>query len=179
MPTDQPNGENENAEPLSAVHEKPLKESLADASVLLWYATREGKQVTEKTISDIVLAQSSLSAGTRDPEVEGRFWVALRELAAAAKPASVDSILATYSYPFGDYHSQTGKRRIVDAMTTKKRYGWAAVGVLVGLLIVQMYWFVGTTSRADLEADRAELDGIAGVLRVRSVEDSACSRTCQ
>jgi hypothetical protein len=170
MPTAQPTEKSENEQALSAVHEKPLKESLADASVLLWYATREGKQVTEKTISDIVLAQSSLSAGIRDPEVEGRFWAALRDLAGAVKPACVDSILATYSYPFGDYHSQSGKHRLVDATTAKKRYTWAAVGVLIGLLVVQMYWFVGATVRANLDANRAELDGIAGALRVRSAE---------
>ena len=90
MPTAQPTRESKNEETISAAQDRPLKESLADASVLLWYATREGKEVAEKSISDIVLAQSSLSAGTRDPEVESRFWAALRALAAAVKPASVE-----------------------------------------------------------------------------------------
>jgi hypothetical protein len=95
--------------------------------------------------------------------------VALRELAAAVKPASVDSILATYSYPFGD-RRRTGKRSLVDARVTKKHYTCFAVAVLSCLVTAQAYWFAGTTLRADLETHRAELDGIAGSLRVRSVE---------
>src|SRR5918994_6373740 len=87
----------------SAAHEKPLKESLEDASVLLWYATREGKSVSRETVEHIVAAQFMLSRKNRDPEVEGQFWVAFRDLATAIRPVSVDSILATYSYPFGDH----------------------------------------------------------------------------
>jgi hypothetical protein len=63
----------------SGAQDKPLRESLEDASVLLWYATREGKQVSKETIGDIVEAQSSLIPGTRNPQLESRFWVALRE----------------------------------------------------------------------------------------------------
>ena len=39
-----------------SAQEKPLRESLEDASVLLWYATREGKQIAKETVGDIVLA---------------------------------------------------------------------------------------------------------------------------
>jgi hypothetical protein len=162
MTTEPPATEGESASaPLAA--EKPLKESLEDASVLLWYATREGKEISKEAISDIVFAQSSLGAGTRCAEVEGRFWGALRELAAAVKPASIDSILATYSYPFGQ-HGESGKRRLVDAAATKKKYSSAAVAVLILLLTVQIWWFIGTTIRADLANHRDELDHIAGSL---------------
>jgi hypothetical protein len=164
MATERSTAESQDAGASSEAYEKPLKESLEDASVLLWYATREGKEVSKETISDIVLAQSSLSAGTRNAEIEGRFWGALRELAAAIKPASIDSILATYSYPFGQ-HGESGKRRLVDAAATKKKYSLAALVVLVLLLVVQIYWFMGTTFRADLESHRNELDHIAGSLR--------------
>ena len=152
----------------SAAHEKPLEESLEDASVLLWYATREGKSVSKQSISDIVVAQSSLGPGTRNPELEGRFWAALRELGAAVKPASVDSILATYSYPFG-HQVESGKRRLVDAASTKKKYSIAAIAVLGFLVVFQIYWFIGTTIRTDLESHRNELDNIAGSLRAMSI----------
>jgi hypothetical protein len=99
--------------------EKALRESLEDASVLLWFATREGKKVDDGVLKDIVSTQSVLRQGAQNPELEGRFWAAFRELAAAVKPASVDSILATYNYPFG-YHGESGKRRWVDAAATKK-----------------------------------------------------------
>ena len=85
------------------MHEKPLRESLEDASVLLWFATREGKPVSKETVAHIVEAQSMLREKRRDPEVEGQFWIAFRDLAMAIRPVSVDSILATYSYPFGDH----------------------------------------------------------------------------
>jgi hypothetical protein len=162
----------------SAAHEKPLKESLEDASVLLWYATREGKPVSKETVEHIVAAQFMLSRRSRDPEVEGQFWIAFRDLATAIRPVSVDSILATYSYPFGDHGrperragwrawwSGTGGRlRLVDAASTKKKYSICSIIVLCCLLLVQIYWFIGTTFRTDLEAHRAELDRIAGSLR--------------
>lgn len=169
-----------NEEPLapSTAHEKPLRESLEDASVLLWYATREGKPVSKETIAHIVQAQLVLSKKNRDPEVEGQFWAAFRDLATAIRPVSVDSILATYSYPFGDHGrperrtgwltwwpGRAGRRRLVDAATTKKKYSICAIIVLCCLLLVQIYWFIGTTLRSDLEAHRTELDRIAGSLR--------------
>ena len=92
----------------SAAQERPLRESLEDASVLLWFATREGKPVSKETVAHIVAAQSVLSEKRRDPEVEGQFWVAFRDLATAIQPVSVDLILATYSYPFGD-HGRPGE----------------------------------------------------------------------
>src|SRR5919106_1850070 len=163
----------------SAACEKPLRESLEDASVLLWYATREGKPVSKETVEHIVAAQAMLSKRSRDPDVEGDFWIAFRDLATAIRPVSVDSILATYSYPFGDHgrpderhtgwrawwFGTGGRRRLVDAATTKKKYSVCSIIVLVCLLIVQIYWFIGTTFRTDLETHRAELDRIAGTLR--------------
>jgi hypothetical protein len=172
-----------------SAHEKPLRESLEDASVLLWYATREGKPVSKETVEHIVAAQWLLSTKNRDPEVEGQFWVAFRDLATAIRPVSVDSILATYSYPFGDHgrpderigwrawlSGSGGRRRLVDAATTKKKYSICSVFVLCCLLLVQIYWFIGTTFRTDLETHRAELDRIAGSLRemapaVRAAQD--------
>jgi hypothetical protein len=159
-----------NGDGSSAAYEKPLRESLEDASVLLWYAAREGKQVSKETIGDIVDAQSKLRAGIRDKDVEGKFWAAFRELAAAVKPASIDSILATYSYPFDCHHSKSGKQRLADARATKKRYTWGAGFVLFALLVVQAYWFVGNTFSASLEKHRDELDALAGALRSMAVQ---------
>jgi hypothetical protein len=179
MATEQSTAASEKSWGHSAAHDRPLRESLEDASVLLWFATREGKAVSKETVAHIVAAQSVLSEKRRDPEVEGQFWVAFRDLATAIQPVSVDSILATYSYPFGDHgrpgeHSAGwrawwaapgGRRRLVDAASTKKRYSNWSVIVLCCLLIVQIYWFIGTTFRTDLENHRTELDRIAGSLR--------------
>jgi hypothetical protein len=170
MMTGQPTAENGDTGTPSAAQEKPLRESLGDASVLLWFATREGRKVDDGVLRDIVSAQAKLREGGRDPAVEGSFWVACRELAKAVQPASIDSILATYSYPFGYHHNKTGKRRLTDAAATKRTYSIVSVGVLVLLLVVQIYWFIGTTWRTDLETHRAELDRIAGSIREMSLE---------
>lgn len=156
----------------SAAQERPLKESLGDASVLLWFATREGKDVDDQVLRDIVRAQSTLRDGP-DPEVEGVFWTAYRKLAKAVQPASIDSILSTYSYPFGYHHTTTGKRRLTDAAKTKRMYSWLSLGILFLLLFVQIFWFIGTTWRTDLENHRAELDRIAGNLRGMMLEVKA------
>jgi hypothetical protein len=129
MATEQTTAASEESWVKSAAHEKPLRESLEDASVLLWYATREGKPVSKETVEHIVAAQAMLSTRSRDPDVEGDFWIAFRDLATAIRPVSVDSILATYSYPFGDHGRPDerhtgwrawwsgggGRRRLVDA----------------------------------------------------------------
>ena len=44
MMTGQPTADYSDAETPSVAQEKPLRESLEDASVLLWYATREGSK---------------------------------------------------------------------------------------------------------------------------------------
>jgi hypothetical protein len=59
MTTERPTSESQDAGASSEAYEKPLRESLEDASVLLWYATREGKQVSGKALKDIVQAQST------------------------------------------------------------------------------------------------------------------------
>ena len=44
-----------------------LSESLEDARVLLWYATREGKQLPEDMVQTIVDAQSLLALASTTP----------------------------------------------------------------------------------------------------------------
>jgi hypothetical protein len=156
-----------------AALEKPLKESLGDASVLLWFASREGKDVDDEVLKKIVTAQSKLNEGVRDPEVEGGFWTAYRKLAQAVQPASIDSILATYGYPFGYHHNVAGNRRLIDAAATKKHYRRLSLCMLFFLIFVQIFWFIGTTWRTDLETHRAELDRIAGKLREMMIEVKA------
>jgi hypothetical protein len=168
MPTERVAGESKDTA-VPAAQDDPLQESLGDASVLLWFASREGKDVEDKVLTTIVSAQSKLRHGS-DPEVEGRFWTSYRKLAKAVQPASIDSILATYSYPFGYHHSKTGKRRLTDAARTKKVYSWMSLCILSLLLVVQIFWFIGTTWRTDLETHRTELDRIAGNLRIMMLE---------
>jgi hypothetical protein len=52
-----------------------------EANALLWFATRGGKPVSNETVAHIVAAQSVLSEKRRDPEIEGQFWAAFRDLA--------------------------------------------------------------------------------------------------
>ena len=114
------------------------------------------------------MPKSSLRDGERTPKVEFRFWTAYRNLAAAVKPASVESILSTCRHPFGRC-GQSGKWKLGNARNTKQWYTVVAVAVLIGLLLIQTYWFILTTSSANLERHRDELDGIAGALRLLNV----------
>jgi hypothetical protein len=132
-----------------------LVRSLSDARQLLWFATREGKDLPGEIVDAIVEAESVLRSGNRDPGIEGRFWVAFRNLAAGVRPVSVDSIVATYG---------VGDRLVVAAERTKRRYSIFAVLVLIMLVVTQIYWFVGTTLRTDLEMHRLEQDKISGSL---------------
>ncbi len=163
MATTRSTGGDAAAAPATA-QERALGEALEDASVLLWYATREGKPVADKTVDDIVTARSALDGGASSAGVEARFWVAFRELAGVVQPVSVDSILATYGDPFGT-RPRRSRRTLGDAAKTKKWYSAGALGVLIVLLLVQIYWLVVATVRTDLESHRTELDKIAGSFR--------------
>ena len=173
MNTKRSTRESEDAGVPPAAYEMPLKELLGDASVLLWFATREGKEVDDSVLKAIVTAQGTLREGVRDPKIEGNFWTGYRKLAKAVQPASIDSILATYGYPFGYHHGVSRKRRLTDAVKTKKYYSRLSLCMLLLLIFVQIFWFIGTTWRTDLETDRMELDRIAGTLREMMIEVKA------
>ena len=57
-----------NAQLPSPADDLALRESLEDARVLLWYATREGKQLPEEMVQTIVDAQSLLRPGPARPQ---------------------------------------------------------------------------------------------------------------
>jgi hypothetical protein len=148
--------------------EDALETSRRDARVLLWFATRDGKKVGETVLQNIVTADSDLRDKERTSGNEAKFWTAYRDLAAAVKPASVESILSTCEHPFGD-RDPAGKKKLGNARKTKDRYTRGSVSVLIILLLIQTYWFVVTAFSANLEKHRDELDGIAGALRVMNV----------
>ena len=145
-----------------------LETSRRDARVLLWFATRFGKNVGATVLDSIVTAESDLRDNRLSSGNESKFWTAYRDLAAAVKPASVESILSTCEHPFRE-HDQARKWKLGNARTTKSWYTWFAVVVLIILLLLQTYWFVVTTFSASLEKHRDELDNIAGALRVMNV----------
>jgi hypothetical protein len=150
-------------------NEDPLESSRKDARVLLWFASRDGnKKVAETVLQDVVTAESNLREKDRTSDNEAKFWTAFRDLAAAVKPASVESILSTCQHPFGK-HGPTGKMDLGSARVTKRWYTGAAVCVLITLLLLQTYWFVMTAFSENLEKHRDELDGIAGSLRLMSI----------
>ena len=152
------------SKPILNAKGEALEQSRTDAGVLLWFATREGKKVAERVLSNIVNAQSQLNSPQRTALVEARFWTAYRDLAAAVKPASVESILSTCSsHPFRDYGGKWtlwNRNKLGNARKTKRWYAIAAVLVLIFLLVIQTYWFVMTTFSASLETNRNELDSI-------------------
>ena len=128
----------------------PLIQSIDDAQVLLSYATREGKTFPDEMVQTIVEAQTlSSRASIPEPELESRFWLAFRNLAAAVRPVSVDSIIATYGNPFGA--SKKRGTAFGNAVRTKRRYSIGAIVVLFLLMVMQIYWYIGTASRTDLE----------------------------
>jgi hypothetical protein len=114
--------------------EDALATSRQDAQVLLWFAARAGKKVEPKVLESMVTADSDLTAKGRKSGTEARFWTAYRDLAAAVKPASVESILSTWKHPFGE-HGQEGNEKLGNARKTKSRYTTFALVVLFLLLI--------------------------------------------
>ena len=139
---------------------------MEDARILVWYASRSGTAVEETVIAELAEARAAREAGEWSAEREARFWTALNGLARAVRPVTVASIRASVEYG-GPGHEAT--RRVV------RRYRRATLGVLLLLLVAQIYWLIGNNIAGQIDTLQKEVgtqtDTLAGLEgRLRAVE---------
>ena len=105
-----------------------LETSRRDARVLLWFATRFGKNVGATVLDSIVTAELDLRDNRLSSGNESKFWTAYRDLAAAVKPASVEFILSTCEHPFRE-HDQARKWKLGNARIMSLVYRFRGRGI--------------------------------------------------
>lgn len=143
-----------------------LEAAMEDARILVGYASRSGTEVEEAVIAELAEARAAREAGEWSAEREARFWIALNGLARAIRPVTVASIRASVEYG-GPGHEAT--RRVV------QRYRRATLGVLLLLLVAQIYWLIGNNIAGQIDTLQKEVgvqtDTLAGLEgRLRTVE---------
>jgi hypothetical protein len=103
---------------------------LEDAELLLVYSARNGIDISSSTLSAVLGARREI-ASTLTPSAESALWTALDDLSRTAAPVTVFSLK-------------------VNTKLWKTVYGLLFVNVLVAVLWLQFFWFVGTTLTNDL-----------------------------
>jgi len=132
-----------------------MRENIRNAQLLLSYASEAGITVEPEVIQSVVEAKNACESDTppADPVgLETKFWQATERLAKSVSPVTVASLRA--SYDIQEDSSYLGLLRawilksppkISQAKLTVRHYRLGALIALIILLIVQVYWVVGSS----------------------------------
>lgn len=119
-----------------------LSEHVQDAQLMLTYASEEGLHIDHAIITDIVHSRHCLINKTFDQEKEIIFWNAFNALSQKIQPVSISSIKAT--------KVRKGIFKKSDAAWTVFVYQGLTLLVLITLLLIQIYWLVGSITIAQV-----------------------------
>ena len=132
-----------------SVLEEPFREAVREAQLLLYYASRRGIELDASIVTKTVEAAYSLKKGadiTATRQIEEDFWPAFQELAKAVRPITIDSVKATY-----DGSSMVNKLiqycgcKVPLTRLSAILYSLGAIGTLIVVIAIQMYWVVGVS----------------------------------
>ena len=151
-----------------------LAESIDEASLLVWYASKKGlSDIDLKTIEAITDAKAKFRSNTLEPKGESLFWDSYRAFAKTIAPVTVESIRASYDL---DSEAKNSAKKAI------RGYSLSTLIILIILVILQAYWFIGTSMKTDIENTRAnqkqiklELDA-AGLARIAVLDEYNKSR---
>jgi hypothetical protein len=132
-----------------------IRENIRNAQLLLSYASEAGITVEPEVIRSVVEFKNACESDTppADPVgLETRFWQATEKLAKSVSPVTVASLRA--SYDIQDDSSYLGllrawilksPQKISQAKLTVKHYRLGTLITLAFLVIVHVYWIVGSS----------------------------------
>lgn len=144
-----------------------LRLAIAEAQLLLAFASRNGKSLTEETVG--VMVKSGAQSEMSEAE-ETAFWTHFALLTAAVAPVSAESVRAMASLDGGKSPVQK----------TVRRYTITAIAALVVLVVLQAYWAVGALIIADLKSTEAKFKEVEmRILAERKTPDDAAPGQAQ
>lgn len=132
-----------------------IRENIRNAQLLLSYASEAGITVEPEVIRSVVEAKNACDSDTppADPVgLETRFWQAMEKLAKSVSPVTVSSLRASYDIQEDSSYSGLlrarilrSPRKISQAKLTVRHYRFGTLITLAILVIVQVYWIVGSS----------------------------------
>jgi hypothetical protein len=156
----------------------PLTLAIHDAEALLAYAAQTGAlKKDEDVATPIVEIKRLLAQNAVTEESEVSFWRSLSALSAAVRPVTADSLRATNGVFRGTIVSLLlGRRTPPAAERAVRRYRRWAMGTLLCLVAIQIYYLVGSTVIADIERIPTEVDEVhTALLKAQRQSPSAAS----
>lgn len=142
-----------------------IESAFADAELLLIHAVREGMEVPQSLVDDIVQTQSLMEGGGMNDVQKARFWNAFGALARLVCPVTVASLRATTDtmrpsrnrlYAF---LQQLGILNASSSLARRAVLSYTVTTVFCAalLLVVQVYWLFGVTLTTDIVEVKAKL----------------------
>lgn len=144
---------------------RPIK-YIEEAQLLLAYAVQNGLEVDPPVIESIVRAKHQLDIDSWTVEMETEFWAAFNTIAKIVAPVSVASLNATHKIESDEtiveprkniagffsnlFTKQSQYSGDTAATITVNSYKRGSILILVILLLVQIYWLVGTKVTNDI-----------------------------
>ncbi len=144
---------------------RPIK-YVEEAQLLLAYAVQNGLEVDHPVIESIVRAKHQLDIDNWSIEMETEFWSAFNTIAKIVAPVSVASLNATHKIQndeiiveprkgiAGFFSNLVNKNQYSSGDTaatiTVNSYKRGSIFILVILLLVQIYWLIGTKVTSDI-----------------------------
>jgi len=121
---------------------KRLAESIDDASLLVWYASKHGITGIEKSTIEILSGAKEKEKTGWTASDEATFWDNYRILASIISPVSVESIRSSFG---AASNSKTSAGKAI------RIYSRVTLGVMIVLIALQAYWFIGTSMTKEVE----------------------------
>jgi hypothetical protein len=111
----------------------PLRTAISESEELLQYTVRHGIAVPDELLNTIVSGVRAANPESWDTPTTVKFWKAAQELAKLVHPVTPESIKA----------AETRKKPARPSLTTFY-YGLFLVFFLSALIVVQIYWVIGS-----------------------------------
>ena len=132
----------------------PILDAIGDSELLLAYASSHGIKLLTELVAEIVAAKILLSLDLNSPETfdqQVRFWEARNQLTTAIQPVTIASIKASAQTGPGIFRrsvynlvARNKKTAISPAERCVLLFRTLALIALCSLLVVQVYWVVGS-----------------------------------
>jgi len=141
-----------------------LKDAILSSEMLLIYAAEQGLDIEKEQVKIITDAKEGFENETWTKEIEVEFWLVYKNLSKLVKPVSVDSLRASQE-------TEIKQPNILQKIFGKKRrntithksvrfYTFFAIISMLMLLIIQIYFSIGTIRLNSIEASNTRLEEI-------------------
>ncbi|WP_018609969.1 hypothetical protein [Uliginosibacterium gangwonense] len=152
---------NQGSEPIAGASQAPIIAAIADGELLLAYAASHGINLPVELVAEIVAAKSLPSLNLDSPDTfdkQVKFWEARNQLATIILPVTSASIKASAQTGPGifrrsvfNFFARNEKSVISPAERCILLFRTLALIALCSLLVVQVYWVVGSKVISETE----------------------------